>query len=652
MTRISHLPTEALCEITSFLLGNDIERLIMCGCGPLNSKLVAAIEHFSCELVRFKKFPFCAFTLPRLKSLRVAMAKPYAFYPVALDGRSFLPSQPTPRLVSLNLSCGQSFTIFGNRVTSSPLCEIVPNLTKLSLSGTEDKVTPSMFVGLPDTIKELLYVSDSATPSVLSYLSMLPFPRDLESLEIPTAVTIEQSSTQDGYSDMIWPRNFKKLVVNTFACGSILYTLPTTLEVCSISWKSRKPGRIGFSQLPRGLKELTLNGLYAFTVVVDVPLPPQLRVLDVYDLGYPTESEQYEACSEPPKVPFPSFDLVPPSMTSMPIIHKFVQSESPQARLPPALRSAALCAANTWMIPMLPDSLVSLSLPTADFGDLVLETLPPQLQLLSVGLNDPKSLALMPKHLKSLHASFCSEVYVSFADYALLPRHIEEMSLSTNHLLTETALAALPKSLKTIRVTATKKSRNFKDLGMYLPESVTDLRLSVSDLNLIWPKWIVQMSERRIALVSLDIQPTSTDRAEPAFDSSFLSYLPPTLQTLRVSAPTNWVQAKDCLHNLPDSLRTLFLLPVSTSSPALLTDTHFSMLPDSLTYLRVPTHRSLTAAFWKLIPRGIRFVNFGHGDPTFAFAEAKSTYYAEPRWQNIFPSTPAREYEEYDDGPL
>lgn len=651
MSSLPHLSGDVFTELAHVLLGNDLQRLLMCGSRALSAKLYHAIDTFVVETTRFRPFPFSALKLPKLRSLEVSLIKPYEFYPIRLDGRSMLPSQPLQTLLELKLSCAQSFSVCGDGIHQPPLKELLPQLKTLHLSGTHEMIEGSMFQSLPETVRNLTFISDSPTVSVLSYLSLLPLPRDLESLELPSNVTIVESYNKDAYSSMIWPVGMKRLTVSCFAHGSILYQLPSRLEYLNLEWKSVNPHRVPLSKLPRNLNELTLVSSYSYTVVVDVPLPPNLKVLNVHELGYPTEHEQYEACADPPKLPFPSLDLLPASLTSLRPLHTFVQSAGSQPLLPSKLRSIALSMATMWMIPLLPSRLVSLSLPTAGIGHIELASLPQTLELLSIGLTSGESFAHLPKSLKSLHASFLSAVRVTHADFLRLPSSIQELSFSVDTLEDDTVFSALPKSIKTLRATATKESRLFKDFGMYVPSSITDLRLSLSDLNSIWPGWILQIRERNIPLINLDIFPSSSDRSVPAFDHSFLENLPPSLLSLRVSAPSNWIQAQNCLHKLPN-LHTLYVMPVSTSSPVTLTDTHFAKLPSSLTYLRVPTFKSLTPRFWKLLPPGIRFVSCGHGVPPPDFEAAKSSYYEQPSWQKIFKPIPVIEAHEEDDGPM
>lgn len=652
MSRLPHLSSDVFTELAHILLGNDLQRLLFCGSRALNAKLYPAIDAFAVETSRFSTFPFSAFQMPKLRSLHVQMAKTYEFYPIGLNGRSMLPTQPLYTLLELKLSCAQSFSVCGDGVTQPQLKELLPQLRVLHLSGTSEMVQGRMFQSLPETLQHLAFLSGAHTAAVISYLALLLLPRDLESLELPTMVSITDSPDRDGYERMVWPVGMKRLNVNFFAQGTILYNLPSRLEYLNLSWQSREPRRIPLSRLPRNLKELILYNSYSYLVIVDVPLPSKLKVLEVHEIGYPTEQEQYEACEDPPTLPFPSLDLLPSSLTSIRPLHKFVPSTGMQRPLPSSLRSVALSMTTIWMVPLLPPTLVSLSLPTAGIGQIPLESLPKTLELLSIGLSGGEAFAHLPRSLKSLHSSFMSAVGVRRADFQGLPPLLEEMSFSVDSLIEEDAFLALPKTLKTLRLTATKISKKFKELGTSLPNSLTDLRLSVSDLNEEWPLWIMQLVESRVALVNLDIFPSSSDRSTPAFDHSFMENLPPSLLSLRVSAPLNWVSAKTCLHKLPN-LHTLYVMPISTVAPVGLPDAHFSNLPPSLTYLRVPSFKALTPKFWQVLPPGILFVSYGHGNPPPDFNSAKNSYYGQPRWQSMF-KKPAPTYETYEeeDGPM
>ena len=647
---LPHLSSDVIVLVSRLLSGYDVFRLILCGNTSLSAKLFRSADEIVCEVPRFTAFPFPAYALPRLRKLCVSMVKIYEFYPIRLDGRSMLPLVPLNSLSELRLSCAQSFHVLELEHSHVLLETAFPCLTVLHLSGTTDMIQSRHFRGLPETLRSL-HLSSSSFASTIRYLDILPLPRDLESLEIPSSVHIDQSHDNDGYAKLQWPVGLKRLFVDEFGHSSILRRLPPHLESCNIHFQAIRPERLLYSTLPETLTELRLSCMQSLVVVLNVPLNSKLRLLDVPVLVHPTEDETTLSKDEC----FPNLCILPPSVTFIRPLHKFIQNpnaHAPLVFLPPSMTSAALSSATIWMIPLLPPLLTSLSLPHASMDKISLDTLPRTLIKLGLGLTSGSALSKLPRTLKSLHASFPVHVKLTKSDLQHLPDQLEEFSLSLDELSDPQAVTGLPLSLQTLRLTATRLSKHISNLGSYIPHSVTDLRLSVTDLNPIWPQWIMQMQDRGVKLSILDIFPCTTENPAPPIDSSFLKRLSPSLQSLRVSATGNWTQNKDCLQSLPPSLHTLHVLPVSTNSPTTLTDDHFTRLPNTLTHLRVPTYKGLTTKFWKVIPRGILTIRFGPGMPPRDFGMAQDMYQSESKWQGIFKPDPTTETMDDDSGPL
>lgn len=656
---LAHTSDDSLAVILSFLMGEDVLRLIAAGSKSLNARLVRNTTNLFWGFARPTYYPSCSFSFASLRSLTIKGSGRNAH--ISLHGRPLLPLEPMVSLQSLDLSFTDAHLVF-SPVTSNKglnLASSLPKLTSLAVrSETRSTLAHSWTETLPKGLLSLtmaINISSYDQDSFIDSSSFENLPSGLQHLNFGILCPIGVGKV-----------NFKRFedlrtleLLNTLSWEA-LDSLPDRLQNLRIMyWNDDDFGTpmatFPLSKLPPNIKVLVLTGP-RLEIDFDMRAPHTLEEVEL-DLESDITVQNFERFLQTKniRVALGVGPLTPESLALFPNVQRITGVTETR----PALTTFEIIPRKLQMLVM-PNSMRSSPL-------LPLKNLPPALKTLHCPLLSHEDIPDLPKSLTVLKLHRITPVKVPAAVWRELPPQLKRLDLDLKLFESEECFHALPDKIESLYLDVDSEASiamlERATFPKSLQESAESLFCYIRDRNLINAECrtyslfsklspFTRLTNLRFSLYLL-------------IDCSTLSNLPKTLTELHLDAVNfenfglplgqdpekrfDWKEG--ALSRLPEGLRGL-QLQYATDSSVAIDHKLFSNLPRQLVSLYLRTRRPICEnpkSFISMLPRRLSDLSYIYnksksesevvkfGEHTINHAErelqeAIDEYYSDPFW--------------------
>lgn len=666
MWTLASFPSEIIGGILEYLTLNDVLHLLACGNTVLGAKVSLKAQNFDVAAFDNFKFPFAAFNLPCLRSIRVASSETLRVILLLPETRlKHIGSRDSLETLEFDFAqCGSLL-----HETSAPLSSLYPSLTSLKLRSVHAKAEILVrLADLPPNLKVFELVTSTSNREANFPLSLVSkLPRTLTQLNISWQLITDAEEEHFQDPEAFWPPQLRVLALSFLHSHKILDMLPKTLEDMTI-------------RVHRGFSAMVQNQTYHLRPSTLPPGITSLRIDDSlahWDLKDPNERL-------PPRLTFLNGELplpdplahLPKSITAYPfhLLSQYSIKEIFTAL--PNLKSAPIqhhdmseSGGRTMasLEGLLPPNMTSLTMFRHTEQNLTL-TLPPKLTKLAIVTLKPSEVTKLPPGLKTLlfqpHSrykinkahldyinnppgdksdlEFANENFLwNASDLSRLPSHLVKLTLQMTHIWQYSDLSGLKQLVSLRNLDLADISAVFPKDGFTaskcLPNSLESLALSalgscdleedepnsfiVSD-----PVWLLDFFESNGKedilpnLIYLQLNFNIIDRN--AIAGRIFSKFPKNLTSLELRYdPPAIVEENDAfvLGHLPRSLRTLVIYMNDLNGneeereDLKWTDAHLAdQLPPLLANLciEVSSNCTLTPSVLDRLPPHLYFIEF------------------------------------------
>lgn len=629
------LSADSFEEIVNRLDANDSFKLLMCGNSRLSFIVAHALRQFETHSTTRPIFPFSAFELPKLRSLRVKATYQSTSY-LDLTQRDF--SHPSVRNASveeISFAFRQSGKLLLDCLPSSghlnSLSERFPSLTCLKLTqlwSSEGILRALEF--LPSILTSLTLKMGAKHPhqkgNALTWNIIAKLPRSLTDLRLEWRNIVLPGSTELISASL--PPQLRILELSLLNSYSILNVLPTTLEIGRFAIINETKFVWKISCLPPALVEMFVDASRPISVVADSDWPENLQKCNF--------------CCEPPMLA----ELLPKNLTELPTdVEEDLQVQGPScfASKFPNLKFLSLTSEidifggekeenEISEISDLPKSLVSLQVTDS----IRLKYLPDTLKRLFLDDLHCEDVKELPEFLSTLCVvpSGKKRIFREPVSIDHLPMHLTCLYIPLR--IFDVSIEAMDTNLKFLKRLYRLRVLHLEDLPCgeelssdssnflvdCLPSSLEKLKfgdVAFSEMsNPIGHSWIrrIDMATNLPNLRTLDVDCTIYTQQEPLGPT--LASLPKSLREIRFRFFDFFEH--DALSFLPKNLSIIrldFYLYSSyflgASMADAISDKHFENLPPSLTSLRIqlPAENTVTSKITSILPPYLTQIDLG-----------------------------------------
>lgn len=649
---LAHTSDDSLRQILSFLMGQDVIRLVTTGSKRFMARVARNITHLEWRFSRPAHFPSFSFAFANLKSLTINSLGRYGH--VSLHGYSPLPLEPMTSLESLDLTFSTSHLVFTAPSSDggATLSSSFPKLTYLAVHANTSCALPhgwteSLPQGLLHLTLDIWNIDEedsSVDPSLIDTL-----PLGLQHLQFGGMCPVGP-----GDANLLRFPDLRVLRVEEAHSWDILKSLPDSLEELVVRcWNDNLPTEtFPLSKLPPKIRTLKLTG-ERLALNFDTKAPHTIEELELA-LDHDIQARELEAFfyTKNLRALQGVNSLIPGSLSMFPSVKKLEKLGGVSAALD--------------TLEIIPRKLESLFLndsmrpsPSVSF-----KNLPPSLETFRGFLLSAEDISELPRALSSVRlerSNHSPTLKVPAEVWSGLPPQLKRLEVQMRLFESESCLHALPETIQTLsldvnelleHVTFPKSLKNsLEKLDIY---NFCDARFSRRVEAKMAKPVLSQLSEfSRLSSIRIALH--------IRISSNTLDYLPKTLLDIRLESaeftnfglpreqsPEGNCDWKDgALSRLPEGLESLDLHFMEAPHDSIDFNL-FSNLPPRLVSLYIYTSEKICDSPKKFIaslPRRLSYLLYsfvreesldgeerGQTDTERELDEAVSEYYSDPFW--------------------
>lgn len=647
---------DSLELILSFLMGEDVMRLMAVGSKTLIARVAHKTTNLVWNFIRTSYFPSSSYTFANLRSLSVKIGG-YRSY-LSLHGHPLLPLEPMSSLESLDLSFLSSHLVFAPATSpvGMSLSSLLPRLTSLAIRSDISCAVPDDWAeSLPKgltSLTMLVRINNYERTLFIDASSLNHLPSGMQHLKFGSSCSIGA-----GKVNFERFRDLRTLELADALSWDALDSLPNTLQTLLV-WNSNRDFSLPtktfpLSKLPPNIRSLDLSGA-ALQLDFDTMAPLTL------------EEVQFGLEEDVPVENFVRFFQT----KNLRVVHGVGSMTAESLALFPNLQIISGLGNITTLttFEILPRNFESLFLqdsnrvsPAVSF-----KNLPPALKTLYSPILCYEDVSDLPKTLTTLkfhNFPRSTPIKVPAAVWRQLPSQLRRLEVDLCFFESEECFHALPEKLQHLEFDFTGSQAHFamSEIATFptsIQESVQKLYFSLKHRPLVdaeyradfmFPKLspFTSLTDLRFALYTV-------------INSSTLANLPKTLTELQLNAVEfenfglpvgqniDWKEG--ALSRLPEGLRALKLQYAKESSVAI-DFKLFSNLPRRLDKLYLSTKQEICEnpkSFISMLPRRLSELSYIYkesknegessedGDPTNnakrELKEAIDEYFSDPFW--------------------